>query len=109
LPKQTVFVDAVSRGVQHVGCVVTVVGRVKGNANDTMVHLEGSCGGDICIDRSNAEGTFDTQVVEVVGMVNTDRTVAEMRSTNFGNDMDLKMYNEMVLLANGGNVKTMFA
>lgn len=85
-----------------------MVGRVKGNANDSMVHLEGSCGGDICIDRSNAQRSFDSQIVEVVGMVNSDRTVAEMRSTDFGNDMDLKMYNEMVLLSNGGSVKPMF-
>jgi hypothetical protein len=45
---------------------------------------------------------FESEVVEVVGSVNSDRSVSEMRSTDFGNDMDLKMYNEMLLLANGG-------
>ena len=82
--------------------MVTVVGRVKGNRNDQMVYLEGPCGGDICIDRSGAQRAFESDVVEVVGTVNPDRTVSEMRSTDFNNEMDLKLYNEMLLLANGG-------
>jgi hypothetical protein len=66
-----------------------------------MVYLEGPCGGDICIDRSGAQRAFESDVVEVIGTVNPDRTVSEMRSTDFNNEMDLKLYNEMLLLANG--------
>jgi hypothetical protein len=87
---------------QHVGGTVTVVGRVKGSPQGQEVHLEGPCGGDICIDRSSVQRDYMSDVVEVVGTVNADRTVTEMRSTDFNSDMDLKLYNEMVLLANGG-------
>jgi hypothetical protein len=52
---------------QHVGGTVTVVGRVKGNGQGSEVHLEGPCGGDICIDRSGAQRNFTTDIVEVVG------------------------------------------
>lgn len=72
---------------------------------------------------------LESDVVEIVGIVNPDRSVTENRSTDFGNDMDLKQveilkvsfllnllqkfaialtlenfqqYNEMLLLANGG-------
>ena len=34
-----------------------------------------------------AQSVFQTDVVEVVGLVNADRTVSEMRFTEFGNDM----------------------
>jgi hypothetical protein len=35
---------------------------------------------------------------QIVGTVQADRTVVEERSSEFGNDLDLKLYNEMVLL-----------
>jgi hypothetical protein len=34
----------------------------------------------------------------VIGTVSPDRSVKEVRSSDFGNDLDLKLYNEMVLL-----------
>ncbi len=44
-----------------------MVGRVKGDGQGSEVHLEGPCGGDICIDRSGAQRNFTTDIVEVVG------------------------------------------
>ena len=63
---------------------------------------EGPCGSDIIIDRSGCQRTFDSAVVEVVGTVGADRTVTEMRSTDFNQDFDLQQYNQMLLLSNGG-------
>ena len=38
----------------------------------------------------------------IFSAVNSDRSVTEIRSTCFNSDMDLKLYNVAVLLANGG-------
>jgi hypothetical protein len=48
-----------------------------------------------------AQSVFQTDVVEVVGLVNADRTVSEMRFTEFGNDMGesaVKLMNSLPLL-----------
>ena len=96
---------------------VLVVGRVKGAQNGQFVHLEGPDGGDIAIDRSSSSRHYGSEFVEVYGTVNNDRSVTEIRSTDFGNNFgeavdasmvvlifsfaDLKLYNEAVLLSNG--------
>ncbi|EKX51926.1 replication protein A3, 14kDa [Guillardia theta CCMP2712] len=77
------------------------VGRVKGAQNGQFVHLEGPDGGDIAIDRSSSSRHYGSEFVEVYGTVNNDRSVTEIRSTDFGNNFDLKLYNEAVLLSNG--------
>ena len=102
------------------GRSVTVVGK-RTSANGHIMHIEGPDGGDIMIDRSVSNRPIATNFVEVVGVVGSDRTVRESRSTDFGNDFgmvnlfcsfysiqlmrsissDLKMYNELVLLSNG--------
>ena len=53
--------------LQHVGGLVTVVGRVKETRGD-QVYLEGSCGGDICIERDATE-PYKNQFVEVLPAV----------------------------------------
>eukprot|EP00283_Hemiselmis_rufescens_P004418 CAMPEP_0173436732 /NCGR_PEP_ID=MMETSP1357-20121228/17030_1 /TAXON_ID=77926 /ORGANISM="Hemiselmis rufescens, Strain PCC563" /LENGTH=113 /DNA_ID=CAMNT_0014401855 /DNA_START=56 /DNA_END=397 /DNA_ORIENTATION=+ len=88
---------------QRVGLQVTVVGKVKpGVGQGEYVHLEGSDGGDIIVNRSQSvQGDYGSDFVEVVGTVNADRTVTEAKFSNFGNDFDLKQYNDLVLLSNG--------
>eukprot|EP00960_Hanusia_phi_P018554 547695-Hanusia_phi.AAC.1 len=70
----------------HVGRNVLVVGRVKGVQNGQFVHLEGPDGGDIAIDRSSSSRHYGSEFVEVYGTVNNDRSVTEIRSTDFGNN-----------------------
>ncbi len=46
-----------------------------------------------------AQSVFQTDVVEVVGLVNADRTVSEMRFTEFGNDMGESVVNQINSIA----------
>jgi hypothetical protein len=71
-----------------IGQSVTLVGRKTGT-NGHMMHIEGPDGGDIVIDRSVSNRPWGTAFVEVVGVVNSDRTVRESRSTDFGNDFGM--------------------
>ena len=79
-----------------VGRSVTFVGRISGGSGH-LLHLEGSDGGNVVVDRSVSDTARPWQkaFVEVVGVVNHDRTIRESRSTDFGDDfgMNCKLSN----------------
>ena len=106
-----------------VGRSVTIVGKRIGGQGSRL-NLEAPDGGNVVIDRSMSSRPWHSDYVEVTGVVNSDRSIRESRSCDFGNDFgkstdhihihlvlhkslhtkyfsDLKMYNELVLLANG--------
>jgi hypothetical protein len=69
----------------YIGRTVTLVGRRTGGSA-SMVHLEAPDGGDVVVDRGSSSRPWGSNFVEVVGIVNPDRSIREARSTDFGND-----------------------
>ncbi|KAF9200660.1 hypothetical protein BGZ49_009095 [Haplosporangium sp. Z 27] len=40
---------------------------------------------------------YGTEYIEVIGTVNSDYSISEMISTNFGNNFDMDIYNELIV------------
>jgi len=83
----------------YVGKTVRVIGKFK-EAQDNHVTLEASDHQDIKINTGNPGG-YNGVYVEVIGTVQEDMSVTEMKVINFAqDDFDLDLYNKAITLAN---------
>jgi hypothetical protein len=80
------------------GKVVRLVGQVTAHEGATVT-LECADGEKVSVQQT-AGSAYETKYVEVVGRVVGANVVQEMDYTNFGDNFDLKAYNQLCELAN---------
>ncbi|KAL6749898.1 hypothetical protein V8C86DRAFT_2828965 [Haematococcus lacustris] len=79
---------------------VLLVGELKSSGNG-CVTLRTSDDGEVTVLLNTASTEpWDAQYVEILGQVIDQRTVKEETHVNFGNNLDMRLYNEMVKLCN---------
>ncbi|KAG0299266.1 hypothetical protein BGZ98_010191 [Dissophora globulifera] len=76
-----------------VGQTVRFVGKII-EQNGTRALMTASDKGRVDI-HMNENSQYGTQFVEVIGSVNSDLSITELASTNFGNNFDLDTYDEL--------------
>merc|ERR1711871_976490 len=87
------------------GRVVRLIGKVK-SVQGATAQLEAPDGGAVMVRRRHQQ-PYQSSFVEVMGNVNDDRSIDEQAFTECGENFDLKVYNDLVLVANS-NFKDMF-
>mmetsp|Transcript_3372 Transcript_3372/g.7377 ORF Transcript_3372/g.7377 Transcript_3372/m.7377 type:complete len:110 (-) Transcript_3372:746-1075(-) len=86
---------------RFIGKKVSVVGEIESTTPEGQIVLITSDKGRIHINTNPRAGPYDTKFLEFVGNVVDPRTLQEEEHTNFGDNFDMNMYNEMVKLSNG--------
>jgi len=82
-----------------------MVGKVVSNDGSTAV-LEDCEGQQVNI--SNVAGPYSSQIVEVLGDVQPDLSIETDHAIELGNDFDMGNYKELLMLAHGNRVRTLF-
>lgn len=77
------------------GAMVSVVGRVTGESS-----IETSDGVSVSLNGA-VDGMPTSGCVEVVGTIDGDAAISPKRACAFGDDFDLKNYDDLVKLING--------
>ncbi|KAL1918793.1 uncharacterized protein VTP21DRAFT_2815 [Calcarisporiella thermophila] len=76
------------------GKVVRIVGKIIQHSGNYGV-IEASDNGHVRVQLNN-ENTWGTPYVEIIGRVNDDLSITEFTSSNFGENFDLKLHNQLV-------------
>uniref|UniRef100_A0A6U3S6E2 Replication factor A protein 3 n=1 Tax=Ditylum brightwellii TaxID=49249 RepID=A0A6U3S6E2_9STRA len=80
----------------HIGSIISVIGSVVSN-DGSVVTLRCADGGNA---RIAVDPSFDTQagsVVEIVGLLESDRSVQHFVTREIGSDFDMEVYNSMLV------------
>ncbi|KAJ3220039.1 hypothetical protein HK099_004483 [Clydaea vesicula] len=81
------------------GKTVRIVGRVLSSMEDGTTILESSDGGQVKVKLTSTNGFQQDLYVEVIGKVESDMSIIESSTVEFGDAMDIDSYNKMVLLS----------
>jgi len=79
-----------------IGRKVLFVGRIE-SMDQGRVHMVAPDGSKVII---QSNGVFDSQFVEVEGTVVDPMTIQEASHTNFSENFDMNMYNDLLKLIN---------
>mmetsp|Transcript_12359 Transcript_12359/g.30306 ORF Transcript_12359/g.30306 Transcript_12359/m.30306 type:complete len:110 (-) Transcript_12359:280-609(-) len=86
---------------RFVGQKVSLFAELK-SVEQGRVIVKTSDEADVTVVGNLQSGTpYDSQFVEIIGRVVDARTIEEEMHTNLGQNIDMKLYNEMVKLSTG--------
>merc|ERR1711934_522409 len=87
------------------GRTVRLVGTVVNNDGATAI-LQDAEGQKVNI--TKVAGPYDSSCVEVIGTVQPDMSIETMRAIDLGNSFNMENYNEVLKLAHGSRVRSLF-
>merc|ERR1712166_96411 len=89
---------------EYDGKTVRFVGKVKSNDGGVAV-LEAPDGGEVQVHNSTP---YETDYVEIFGSVQSADAISQQSFVDFGNDFHIGNYNQLLKLAHGNRVRSLF-
>jgi len=80
---------------QNIHQTVRLVGKVEQILGGNVITLR-ACDDGLVTVKLTSECTPGTTYVEILGKVLPDRSVQSLSCTNFGDEFDMKVYNELI-------------